>query len=98
MPEPSILFTVTGVVVVSLAAWLAIVLKKANEPWGRTANADMVVAKDADPPLEPAVEAAAKSDPKVEAAPKSDPKPSTTADEKSDEKAEAEVEKKKSDA
>ncbi len=85
MPEPSILFTVTGVVIVGLAAWLAMVLKKSNEPWARTANADMVVAAKAsdDPPVEPAAEEVAPtkdSDKKIEVA-KSDPKVEAVAEE-----------------
>lgn len=35
MPEATTLYSVTGVVVVGLVAWVAMVLKQAKEPWSR---------------------------------------------------------------
>lgn len=35
MPEANVLFAVTGVVVVGLVAWVAIVVRGAKEPWSR---------------------------------------------------------------
>ena len=35
MPETSVLYSVTGAVVVGLVAWVAFVLKGAKEPWAR---------------------------------------------------------------
>lgn len=43
MPEATTLYSVTGVVIVGLVAWVAMVLKQAKEPWARPA-----------PPEEPA--------------------------------------------
>ncbi len=35
MPEANVLYSVTAVVVFGLAAWVAVVLKTAKEPWAR---------------------------------------------------------------
>lgn len=60
MPETNVLYSVTGAVVVGLVAWVAVVLKSANEPWARpaarTRHTDDV-----------AVEAEAKADAEVKA-------------------------------
>jgi hypothetical protein len=37
MPEATTLYSVTGVVLVGLVAWVAMVLKQAKEPWARPA-------------------------------------------------------------
>jgi len=35
MPEATVLYTVTAVVVLGLVVWVAVVLKTAREPWAR---------------------------------------------------------------
>ena len=51
MPEPSILFTVTGVVIAGLVAWVGFVLSRAHQPWSREAvTSGMAIA---DTPIEP---------------------------------------------
>jgi hypothetical protein len=35
MPEATVLYTVTAVVVAALVVWVAVVLKTAKEPWAR---------------------------------------------------------------
>ena len=54
MPEASVLYGVTGVVVLGLVAWVAIVLKTAKEPWARTLLPQVATAGAHldDPPLE----------------------------------------------
>jgi hypothetical protein len=37
MPEASVLYSVTGVVVAGLLVWVGLVLKSAKEPWNRPA-------------------------------------------------------------
>jgi len=41
MPEANVLYSVTGVVIVGLVAWVAMVLKSAKEPWVRPAPAEL---------------------------------------------------------
>ena len=41
MPEANVLYSVTGVVLVGLVAWVAMVLKSAKEPWVRPAPAEL---------------------------------------------------------
>ena len=57
MPEATTLYSVVGVVLVGLVAWVATVLKQAKEPWARPA-----------PPEEPAQEHDAPEDRKDEPA------------------------------
>jgi hypothetical protein len=38
MPEPTVLYVVTAVVVAGLVAWVAYVLKTAKEPWAAQAS------------------------------------------------------------
>ncbi|MBX3227892.1 MAG: hypothetical protein KIT84_23055 [Labilithrix sp.] len=54
MPEANVLYSVTGVVVVGLVVWVALVLKSAKEPWARPAPplAEELPSEDA-PPEEP---------------------------------------------
>jgi hypothetical protein len=35
MPEATVLYSVTAVVVVALVVWVAVILKMAKEPWAR---------------------------------------------------------------
>ena len=49
MPEATTLYSVTGVVVVGLVAWVAMVLAKAKEPWSRPAPPE-VAAEEAEAP------------------------------------------------
>lgn len=39
MPEATVLYSVTAVVVLGLVVWLAVVLKTAKQPWTRTVAA-----------------------------------------------------------
>lgn len=69
MPEATVLYSVTGVVVVGLIAWVSMVLAKAKEPWSRPA-----------PPEEPAAEQDAPEETKEEAAADSEAAPEPKVD------------------
>ena len=64
MPEATVLYSVTGVVVVGLIAWVSMVLAKAKEPWARPA-----------PPEEPAAAEVAPEARTDEAPPDSEAQP-----------------------
>ncbi|MBS2016156.1 MAG: hypothetical protein JST00_24960 [Deltaproteobacteria bacterium] len=51
MPEPTVLYSVTVAVVVGLAAWVAVVLKNAKEPWTRDVPPPPASEASADAPL-----------------------------------------------
>lgn len=53
MPEANVLYVVTAVVVLGLAAWVAFVLKAAKEPWTRPDLAQLAQAGPARPPDTP---------------------------------------------
>jgi hypothetical protein len=59
MPEATTLYSVTGVVLVGLIAWVAMVLKQAKEPWARPAAEEP--AQELDSPEEKKDEPAEKS-------------------------------------
>ncbi|MFO0739301.1 MAG: hypothetical protein U0270_25620 [Labilithrix sp.] len=62
MPEATTLYSVTGVVVVGLVAWVAMVLKQAKEPWSRPALEEPAEEHDApEAKKDEAIEAAAAS-------------------------------------
>jgi hypothetical protein len=52
MPEATTLYSVTGVVLVGLVAWVAMVLKQAKEPWARAAPREEEPAQELDSPEE----------------------------------------------
>jgi hypothetical protein len=52
MPEATVLYSVTAMVIVALIVWVAVVLKTAKEPWGRAAPVRVI---SADVELEPAL-------------------------------------------
>ena len=82
MPEANVLYSVTGVVVLGLVAWVAVVLKSAKEPWTRDVPPPPREAQDLAPDA-PLVkdEPAAPTEPATDDAPKvvaeSDAKPAT---------------------
>ncbi len=53
MPEATVLYSVTAVVIAALFLWVAVVLKTAKEPWGRPAPIRAAFAPDVE--LEPAL-------------------------------------------
>jgi hypothetical protein len=68
MPEATTLYSVTGVVLVGLVAWVAMVLKQAKEPWARPAPPEEP-AEDLDAPesKKADVDAASSEAPKLDA-------------------------------
>ena len=72
MPEATVLYTVTAVVVLGLIVWVAVVLKTAREPWARPSpprlsHADSRPPAQSDSGLEPKDEAKA-AEPELEGA------------------------------
>jgi hypothetical protein len=75
MPETTVLYSVTGVVILGLVAWVGVVLKSAKEPWARPAlpaeRADDVAATET-PKEEEKLEEPAADEPKATEDPKTD--------------------------
>jgi hypothetical protein len=60
MPEPSVLYTVTAVVLAGLVVWVGYVLKTAKQPWTRAHVAKPTA--EADVPVEPVAAKGAEAD------------------------------------